>query len=35
MVAHMKDVEMRATVGGTLEKLVVLLGPASSIAPAR
>jgi serine/threonine protein kinase len=35
MVKQMKDVEMRATVGGTLEKLVVLLGPASSIAPPR
>ena len=33
MVAQMKDPELRATVGSTLEKLVVLLGPASSIAP--
>jgi hypothetical protein len=33
-VAQMKDEGMRATVGDTLEKLIVMLGPAHSVGPA-
>jgi hypothetical protein len=31
MVSHLKDEAMRGTVSATLERLVVLLGPASAV----